>query len=170
MKPCKTVSPNPSPSVPDGPLHHDMATSPFKRTYADAGIFSKTPTKPRLSSVAGQSLVSLLLPESKVALRSGLFSLSDRYFSDRCCFRKSFCVHYRCVFLGSYLIPAYRGAVADDGSIPTKKSDRQEADALFGGIVSQPIPKPTFTSVSPVARALVPADWDQRYGKLIQWS
>ncbi|KAJ7851853.1 hypothetical protein B0H14DRAFT_2761200 [Mycena olivaceomarginata] len=128
---------DPEANLPDGPLHHDMATSPFKRTYADAGIFTKTPTKPRLSSVA----------ESQVALRSGLFSLSPTDVSPTDFFRKSFCVHYR---------------FADDGSFPPKNLiDRRQTP--FRGIVSQPIPKPTFTSVSPVARALVPADWDQRY-------
>ncbi|KAJ7319106.1 hypothetical protein DFH08DRAFT_891548 [Mycena albidolilacea] len=108
-----------------------MATSPFKRTYADAGIFSKTPIKPRLSSVAAGSSSSSPTDVSPTDASS-----ENRFAST---------------------------IVADDGSIPTKKSGRQEADALVEETVSLPIPKPTFTSVSPVARALVPADWDQRY-------
>ncbi|KAJ7266951.1 hypothetical protein B0H12DRAFT_141089 [Mycena haematopus] len=44
---------DPEANLPDGPLHHDMATSPFRRVYADAGVLPKTPTpKPRVSSVA----------------------------------------------------------------------------------------------------------------------
>ncbi|KAJ7512669.1 hypothetical protein B0H11DRAFT_1946800 [Mycena galericulata] len=44
---------DPEANLPDGPLHHDMATSPVKRGYADAVIPPKTPSpRPRTSSTA----------------------------------------------------------------------------------------------------------------------
>jgi hypothetical protein len=51
-------SQNSPPLVPDGPLHHDMATSPLKRVYTDAGIPPKTPSPKSTSSVAGPWVVS----------------------------------------------------------------------------------------------------------------
>ncbi|KAJ6588833.1 hypothetical protein B0H19DRAFT_221039 [Mycena capillaripes] len=47
---------DPEANLPDGPLHHDMATSPFKRAYADAGVPPKSPSPgPSFSSVAVSS-------------------------------------------------------------------------------------------------------------------
>ncbi|KAJ7927532.1 hypothetical protein B0H13DRAFT_1970779 [Mycena leptocephala] len=43
---------DPEANLPDGPLHHDMATSPLKRVYTDAGIPPKTPSPKSTSSVA----------------------------------------------------------------------------------------------------------------------
>ncbi|KAK7044648.1 hypothetical protein R3P38DRAFT_2879967 [Favolaschia claudopus] len=44
---------DPEANLLEGPLHHDMATSPLKGMYADAAVVPKTPSpKRRLSSVA----------------------------------------------------------------------------------------------------------------------
>ncbi|KAJ7728410.1 hypothetical protein DFH07DRAFT_851127 [Mycena maculata] len=44
---------DPEANLPDGPLHHDMATSPIKRAYANAAIPPKTPSpRPQSTSTA----------------------------------------------------------------------------------------------------------------------
>ncbi|KAJ7631928.1 hypothetical protein DFH06DRAFT_1223300 [Mycena polygramma] len=108
---------DPESNVPDGPLHYDMATSPFHRAYADVAIPPKTPTpKPRLSSMAvGPS------PNSDVFL--------------------------------------------EDQTMVADESIYNKVGGFFGDIVSRSIHKPSLAAaspVSPVARSLVPADWHEQ--------
>ncbi|KAJ7686644.1 hypothetical protein B0H17DRAFT_707312 [Mycena rosella] len=57
---------DPEANLPDGPLHHDMATSPAKRAYANAVIPPKTPSpKPQTASAAvGSSSPIAVFPTS----------------------------------------------------------------------------------------------------------
>ncbi|KAJ7126116.1 hypothetical protein C8R44DRAFT_781088 [Mycena epipterygia] len=123
---------DPEANVPDGPIQHDMATSPIKRAYADAVVQPKTPSpKPQVASIAVD-----VIPDSAAD------GISDSY--------RSF----------STTIAVADDSIPDihekELNSPTEHGITSD---LF---VSRDIPKATFAAASPITRPLVPADWQDQ--------
>ncbi|KAJ7033742.1 hypothetical protein C8F04DRAFT_615060 [Mycena alexandri] len=130
---------DPEANLPAPPLHHDMATSPLKGVYADAGVIPRTPSpSPHLSSVA----VSPSPPVNETISEDNSLSENNSLST----------------IVGDESLPNISGKLfsrKDGGQNEVRMDQQADTGDLFAGLVPR-------AAASPVTRPLVPVDWNDQ--------